>query len=371
MSFFKTSASKIYGSQLPIRQRFFNIIFTCGFLAGISGVIACISLNSSYEAIMVSATMTFAFPLLAFLGIRSSHNQDKIIMFSLSVVNFFIFPALYLTGGEIHCGIPSYFCLGIALTLFLANGIPGIILTGAECLFYLFIFYVSWRFPFVCVDVPAFSIGEDGVTDFAFQAISSNVMMVCIAIGILAKIIFNMYQKENHVVNESIKKVAEQSTVDPLTAVYNRRYMYSYLSEQVQVAKRTKKPLSIAMFDIDKFKNLNDTYGHLLGDDVLKAISNMIKMSCHGNEIVARYGGEEFLLILPGLNNEEAFERADNIRNCIAQSHLSPDLPADKPVTISGGIATFEPGLTEEAMVQIADENLYIAKEAGRNRITR
>lgn len=369
MSSFKTLISKIYGAQLPIRQRFFNIIFTCGFAVGIAGVFACIQLHSSYEAIMVSAAMTFAFPLLAFIGIRSKKNQDKIINFSLAVVNFFIFPALYLTGGEIHCGIPSYFSLGIALTLFLSKGIPGIVLTGAECIFYLFIFFVSWRFPAVCVDVPAFSEGENGVMNFAFQAISSNVFMVCIAIGILAKIIFNMYQKENRVVNESIKKVEEQSTIDPLTAVYNRRYMYSYLKEQVHEAQKTGNSLSVVLFDIDKFKNLNDTYGHLLGDDVLKAISCMIKSSCKENEIVARYGGEEFLLILPGFSKEEAYSRADNIRNCIAKSHLSPDLPENKPVTISGGVATFEPGMNEEAMVQIADENLYIAKDSGRNRI--
>lgn len=369
MNSFKTVISKIYGAQLPIRQRFFNIIFTCGFAVGIAGVFACIQLHSSYEAIMVSATMTFAFPLLAFLGIRSKNNQDKIINFSLAVVNFFIFPALYLTGGEIHCGIPAYFSLGIALTLFLSRGVPGLVLTAAESIFYLLTFFVSWRFPAVCVDVPAFSESETGVSDFAFQAISSNVFMVCIAIGILAKIIFGMYQKESRVVKESIKKVEEQSTIDPLTAVYNRRYMYSYLKDRVAEARADEKPLSVVLFDIDKFKNLNDTYGHLLGDDVLKAISCMIKSSCREKEIVARYGGEEFLLILPGLTKEEAYTRADNIRAAIAKSHLSPDLPADKKVTISGGVATFEVGMNEEAMVQIADDNLYIAKDSGRNRI--
>lgn len=364
----KTLASQVYGAQLPIRQRFFNIIFTCGFLVGLAGIFACIQLGSSYEAIMVSATMTFAFPLLAFFGIRSKKHQDKIINLSLAVVNFFIFPALYLTGGEIHCGIPGYFSLGIALTLFLSKGIPGIILTAAESVFYLFIFYVSWRFPAVCVDVPAFA-KANGVSNFAFQAISSNIFMVCIAIGILSKIIFNMYQKENRVVTESIKKVEEQSTVDPLTAVYNRRYMYSYLRERVNEAQSTGEPLSVVLFDIDKFKNLNDTYGHLLGDDVLKAISCLIRSSCREKEIVARYGGEEFLLILPGFTNEDAHARADNIRKCISASRLSPDLPADKPVTISGGVATFESGMNEEAMVKIADENLYIAKDTGRNRI--
>ena len=365
----KTTLNNIYGHQLPIRQRFFNIIFVCGFLVGIMGVLACINLRSSQEAIMVSATMTFAFPLLAYIGIRSKHNQDRIINFALIVVNFFIFPSLYLTGGGIDCGIPSYFVFGIALTLFLTKGKASIILTAAECVFYIFVIYISYAFPFILADIPAYTLSPTGERDFTFNAISSNTAMVCVALGILAKIIFRMYQKESQVVSNSIIEVQRQTTIDPLTNVYNRRYMYTYLTEQVKKARINQMPLSVVLFDIDKFKNLNDTYGHVVGDKVLQAISRLIKDSCKDGEIVARYGGEEFLLILPNYDMEKAASRAEEIRYCIEKSYLMPELPTDKPVTISGGIATYDDTYDEEKLVAVADENLYKAKESGRNRI--
>ena len=365
----RAALNNIYGHQLPIRQRFFSLIFACGFLIGLAGVFVCINLNSSYEAIMVSAAMTLAFPLLAYIGIRSKSKQDRIINFALIVVNFFIFPTLYLTGGGIECGIPSYFVLGIALTLFLIKGKASIILTALECIFYIFIFYISYSFPLILTDIPAYTLSPTGKTDFTFNAISSNTAMVCVALGILAKVIFRMYQKESQVVSNSIVEVQRQTTIDPLTNVYNRRYMYSYLTEQVKKARISQMPLSVVLFDIDKFKNLNDTYGHVVGDKVLQAISRLIKDSCKEGEIVARYGGEEFLLILPDYDAEKAISRAEEIRYCIEKSYLMPELPADKPITISGGVATYDNTYDEEKLVAVADENLYKAKKSGRNRI--
>lgn len=147
--------------------------------------------------------------------------------------------------------------------------------------------------------------------------------------------------------------------------------MYSYLTEQLELAKQDDTPLSVALFDIDKFKLLNDNYGHLLGDEVLKALSHILKSACRPGEIVARYGGEEFIMILPGLDNNTAYQRANEIRECLEQSYLSSGLPKDKPVTISGGVATYAAGLNEEKLVSMADENLYKAKENGRNQIVK
>ena len=363
--FLKTS----FGSELPIRQRFFNIIFAMGILAGLAGVISCIYLNSSQQAITISAAMTLAFPLFAFVGMIFKNQQSKIIVIALLIVNFIIFPALYLSGGNILCGVPSYFCFGLALTLFLVKGKLSIIITLIESLWYIFIYFVSWRWPSICIDVPAFSMSKTGQTDFNFDAVNSSTFLVCLALGLVAKIIFNLYQREAKIVEDNIVEVERQSIIDPLTAVYNRRFMYSYITEQIEVARRNDKPLSVVLFDIDFFKSLNDTYGHLLGDDVLKAISSILKNSCKKNEIVARYGGEEFLLILPEYTKDEAIKHADEIRECVEQSLLSPTLSDDVPVTISGGVATLEDNMDEEKLVIVADTNLYKAKERGRNRI--
>ncbi len=368
---FKKFLGVAYGRHLPIRQRFFNITFTCGFLVGIAGILACIMLNSSKEAILVSTVMTFLFPILAALGIAAKKAQTVIIYFSLCLVNFIIFPALYITGGNIYCGIPAYFAFGIALTFFLTTGIPGIILAVLESGWYIFVYYFSWyRGDEINRMVPAF-LEEDGYRNFQFQAVSSNVLMVCLAAGILAKIIFQMYIQESKLVNESIKEVESQSIIDPLTAVYNRRHMYSCLTDLVKSSHEAKTPLSVVMFDIDHFKSLNDTYGHPLGDSILKSIAAVVKKSCRKDELVARYGGEEFLLILPGSTEADAFERAEEIRICIERSYLSPELPENEPVTISGGVATLRASLDEEKLVALADKALYKAKESGRNRIVK
>lgn len=290
------------------------------------------------------------------------------MLVSVIGVNFFLFPLLYLTGGAIESGIPAFFVLGIAVTLFMFTGKRGIIIAILESIYYLFIFAVSFFYPPAVMDIPAFETAE-GIHNFSFNAVMTNTFMVATFIGFLTKMLFKMYQKENKLVTNSIAEIKRLSTIDPLTNVYNRRYMYTYLTEQVNIARIEKTPLSVALFDIDKFKLLNDTYGHLLGDDVLKALSHILKNACRPGEIVARYGGEEFIMVLPGLDNEAAYRRANEIRECLEQSYLSPELPRDKPVTISGGVSTYADGLNEEKLVAIADENLYKAKENGRNRI--
>ena len=362
--------NSIIGENVPIRQKFFYMVFLFAFFAGISGGFACISLNSSKEAITISFSMTFIFPALAIWGICSKQNQEIILQIALFIVNVIIFPALYLTGGGIECGIPAYFVLGLALTLFLTKTKVGIWLALFESLHYLAVFYISYAFPEWVLVIPAF-LEEDGVRNFTFSAIFSNTMMVMAILGFLTKILFKMYQRENTLVEDSIIEIKHLATIDPLTNVYNRRYMYSYLTDQVQKAKENNTPLSVALFDIDKFKALNDTYGHLLGDEVLKSLSRILKNSCRPGEIVARYGGEEFILILPGADKTTAYNRANEIRECIEQSYLSPELPQDKPVTISGGVSTYSEGITEEQLVAYADENLYEAKESGRNRIVK
>ena len=360
---------KAFGPDTTIRQKFFNIVYIFAFLGGLSGAIACMQLNSSREAIMVSLTMTVVFPIIGLFGLYSKKHQEMLLEIGVLAINFFVFPALYLTGGAIECGIPAYMVIGLTFSLFLLDK-HGIIIAIIQSIFYCGIYYISYAYPEWTITVPAFSTAL-GERTFFYQAVISNTLMTTLILGAMAKIMFNVFLKENRLVKSSIVEIERQSTIDPLTNIYNRRHMYKYLTAQVQIAKEQHTSLSLAMFDIDKFKVLNDTYGHLLGDDVLKAIARIIKNSCRENEIVARYGGEEFILIMPGVDCDSAFERADEIRDCIAKSYLSPELPKDRPVTISGGVSTFKEGFDEEKLVAVADENLYHSKETGRNKITK
>ena len=357
-SVWKRIYDKYFSKELPIRTRFFNIIFACGFLWGISGGTACIMLGSTKMAIMIGYSMAVLFPGMMIIANVSS-NFQLLVNISMQLVNFVVMPAIYLSGGGIDCGIPSYFVLGLMLNLFLVDGKTGIVTSALETVWYAFIYWISFYKHFIVLEIPG--------AKFTYNAIWSNALMVAVLMGILIREIFRLYQKENLLVNQTIKKLDELATIDPLTTTFNRRYMYDYLGKKIDSARNDGIPLSVAMFDIDHFKNLNDDFGHIVGDNVLIRISAVIKSYCQNQDIVARYGGEEFLLIMPETNFEEAKERAENIRCAIESTKFDEEI--NRPVTISGGVAEFSKSMTAETFVDTADKALYKAKGTGRNKI--
>lgn len=157
--------------------------------------------------------------------------------------------------------------------------------------------------------------------------------------------------------------------IDSLTGLYNRRYFQQSIEREFSRAKRYGNHLSVAMIDIDHFKNINDTYGHQFGDKVLVDISNIFKESLRRTDYISRYGGEEFVLILPETDQENSYIPLERIRQKISQVPVYYD---DKPVyiTVSIGIAHYTRGVNDpESLVKNADSALYKAKESGRNRV--
>ncbi|MBN2723198.1 MAG: GGDEF domain-containing protein [Deltaproteobacteria bacterium] len=158
--------------------------------------------------------------------------------------------------------------------------------------------------------------------------------------------------------------------IDALTDAYNKRYLMEYLTREIERLKRnTSSGMSLLMIDIDHFKVLNDNFGHLVGDLVLKEVASRIRSNVRKNEIFARYGGEEFTVCLPDTNAKSAFEIAERIRNTVCSSPVSAE-GNEIVVTISLGICTTQAGreYSPEEIIQKADENLYRAKRAGRNK---
>lgn len=361
-----------FGEHVPIRQKFFHMVFIFMTIGALFGTLVNYLIGSSRESILIAGSLALVAPLIALWGVYIKSNQEVFLQIMIIILNFILLPVLYLTGGGIESGLPAYFVLGIALTLFLTKTNVGYIITSLEAIHYILIIFISNKYPQWLINISALEEpGSAAARNFTYGAVLSNIFIIATILGFLTKILFDLYKRENKLVVNSIAEIKRLSTIDPLTNVYNRRYMYSYLTEQLELAKQDGTPLSVALFDIDKFKLLNDNYGHLLGDEVLKALSHILKSACRPGEIVARYGGEEFIMILPGLDNNAAYQRANEIRECLEQSYLSSGLPKDKPVTISGGVATYSDGLNEEKLVSISDENLYKAKENGRNRIVK
>lgn len=155
---------------------------------------------------------------------------------------------------------------------------------------------------------------------------------------------------------------------DPLTGLNNRGSFDASLKQQVSIAHRHGNPLSVVMLDVDLFKSTNDSYGHLVGDEVLCSVADAIVKCTRDSDIVFRYGGEEFVVILNNTESPGAAMLAERIRLCVENTEVSPDHSRLR-VTISAGVACYRTGDDPLQLLGRADEMLYRAKSRGRNRI--
>jgi diguanylate cyclase (GGDEF)-like protein len=155
------------------------------------------------------------------------------------------------------------------------------------------------------------------------------------------------------------------ATHDQLTGLYNRHYLNDALSKKVAYAKRHGEPLSVIIVDIDHFKSVNDTFGHLTGDQILKAVGSAMQSSARKEDIAARFGGEEFIVLLDNCTAHDAQVKAEHLRSQIEALH-----PEGVAVTASFGVAQLQQDAQRyEDLLKNADTALYIAKEEGRNRV--
>ncbi|MGI9101117.1 MAG: diguanylate cyclase [Terriglobales bacterium] len=162
------------------------------------------------------------------------------------------------------------------------------------------------------------------------------------------------------------EKTRQLAYVDGLTGLFNRRYFETRIAEEIERAQRYQGELSVIMIDIDHFKNLNDEFGHLLGDEALRQVAAIFSQNLRKVDIACRYGGEEFVILAPQTSGEHALAAAEKLRKVI-ESWSFPGVP--RPVTITAGIANYPAnGKTRDELIRAADEALYAAKQAGRNR---
>jgi diguanylate cyclase len=165
------------------------------------------------------------------------------------------------------------------------------------------------------------------------------------------------------------ERLKEQAIRDPMTGLFNRRYLDTVVPAEVARCERDKTPLAVLMMDLDHFKNVNDTYGHQGGDEVLKALAALLLANVRASDVACRYGGEEFLLLLPNMHCDAALERAEQWRAAFAATTVNYGGAAIK-ATLSIGIACYpQDGASVEELTRCADLALYQAKEQGRDRV--
>jgi diguanylate cyclase (GGDEF)-like protein len=167
----------------------------------------------------------------------------------------------------------------------------------------------------------------------------------------------------------SLDRMQQQLSFDELTGVYNRRGGMSRLKEEFARARRHGRTIAIAMADIDKFKNINDTYGHLAGDKVIQSVAESLKSQLRECDLVIRFGGEEFLVVMPDTTEQQAIQPLDRVRQILAYRPIRFENQTIR-CSISIGVASIAPEETDiiDALSR-ADQALYCAKQFGRNRV--
>jgi diguanylate cyclase (GGDEF)-like protein len=154
---------------------------------------------------------------------------------------------------------------------------------------------------------------------------------------------------------------------DALTGLNNSRFFRAHIGPEIQKAENLGQPLSLLMLDVDDFKQFNDQYGHIQGDQVLTRLGDTVRAHVRQADLPCRYGGEEFVVIMPGADGARAMEVAERIRQAFGQHPVVPRPGVKIHVTVSLGAAQYEAGLTAQDLLERADRAMYRAKAAGKN----
>ena len=207
----------------------------------------------------------------------------------------------------------------------------------------------------------------------AVSSIAKNIVLqtkAMVAAGRTLKNHMDTTASEIDILKKELEGIKQAAKTDMLTGLLNRRGFDEVLFEAIDHAVADNKALSIILTDIDHFKHVNDSHGHLVGDNVLKMVAKLLKEHIKGKDIATRFGGEEFILILPETHLDGAFVLAEQIRNSLQTMRwiIKDSGDALGSITISLGVAQYKPDETVKSLIERADNALYLAKKKGRNK---
>jgi len=297
--------------------------------------------------------------------------------------------AVYANGWNLQARDPNllapWIAVGVALQLGVVAMAPQIAFPYLANLFTVFAFgmawlplrasLIIWSLCAVAVGVLLYAVGDrigvpvaTGVERLLAALYFSLILARCLVLSVQANELRARLADSRSKLAASLAQVQQLASHDELTGALNRRSLIARLDEERRRAQRSGVPFHVAMLDLDRFKAVNDTYGHGVGDEVLKAFAATVRDTRRTTDVYGRYGGEEFLVILVSAEAAPALAATERIRAAVEARDWGEIAPGLK-VTVSAGVAGFRHGESIEQLVNRADEAMYAAKRAGRNRI--
>lgn len=326
-------------------------------------------------SVVCAQTSIAAAATLCWLGSRSYMGREPLphrwlVMIGL-VVALLLGLSIYFTEVRLNPGARFVLASGYSGVFFLltartvAQG--GVRFVPAR---YLFASMVGAHGLFLLLRPVLFKLSQPSIVDGAdsslmdlvsqFVVLEANVAVVAVAFGVLVL--------TNEHITTALRRLAE---IDPLTHVFNRRAFLLLLDKAISSSQRTHAPLPVLLMDLDHFKTINDTWGHRAGDDVLRHFVQLANRCLRKEDVMGRLGGEEFAIFLPNADGPGAAAVAERLRALVEAQSLEGAIAghADIRLTVSIGVVLCVAGESGEAVIQRADEAMYLAKQRGRNRV--
>ena len=360
---------KFWASLDSLDDRIFFLTVTVSIVVSVIVYIADILQGLALEAQLAVLAIFFIMVLLFFLGLKYPAKRTIFRICLVITLNFILFPLSFFYSGGIQSGMILFYLTGLFLVPVMTRGKASIIL-----------FVLSIFMMIVTIEMAQYvpSIVVPMTLSQHYQDVKITLLIAGIGLYLITVLILGSYNQErirNEKLMESLRNLSEK---DALSGLYNRRELYRRLEimyGKPEVSRRKNTLVCedhyIAMFDIDDFKKINDTYGHGVGDAVLKAVANVLNemVDLKNGELAARYGGEEFVCVLYAPSIDEAYRRVEEARLNVAALQFGKGFPSQ--ITISGGVVscTDTSNLTE--IMKRVDALLYEAKANGKNRICR
>lgn len=384
-------------NQFSLEHRILNVSALIGIAMSFSASIINYLLNLGIITVMVPLACGLITIFCYYISLVKKRYHTALYL-ALSVLVFVFFPTMYFINAGLLGSIPYFMVIYAGMMAVLLSGLIRVIFLLTYVIIVGLLMIIEYNYPNLVIGYSSTSAKYIDISIGFFISLLFNAILFTAVIKnynkeraksekyyiklekqqreIEAK--NRLLNKKNHHLKKAIEKAEDLnkllfkekqkleklSIIDGLTEIFNRRFITSYLEKEIKKARENNKKLTVVLIDIDNFKTLNDNYGHLFGDYVLKRISKTIADNLRETDMVGRYGGEEFLIVLPNSDLENGYNITDRIRRNICQLQWQNNIQ----VTISGGAAElYNDQLLE--LLKKTDELLYKAKKAGKNRI--